>query len=93
VPEWRGRGYLFHASIWSSVGAVMANILFLVSFESSLDHIFHILNNDSPLHFLGVVVFGMTTIFGPFVATAIGWLVGLLAGLAFARGRIKNPKA
>jgi hypothetical protein len=35
----------------------------------------------------------MTTIFGPFVATAIGWLVGLLAGLAFARGRIKNPKA
>jgi hypothetical protein len=93
APEWRGRNYLFHASIWSSVGVLAANAFLIASLWFGANFIGASSGNEATLQNFARIVWGVAAILGPLFASAIGWFVGMLVGLVIAHGRIQNVSA
>lgn len=89
APSWRGRPYVFHASLWASIGVLLANALLVACLALGVGLLSSGTEAEAqrPGQGLFQVVWGALAILGPFLASAIGWGLGLLVGVLVAHGR------
>ena len=89
-PEWRGRRYFFHASLWSSVGIVVANILLITGLDLGLQLMNNGGDSEGVFQTLSRLVWAVSAFLGPLVVSVAGWAVGIVVVLAIAHWKVQH---
>lgn len=87
APNWPGRPYVFHGSLGASAGALIANALLVAALALGANLMPESAQAQGSVQDLSRIVWGLAALLGPFAATAVGWLLGLLVGLVAAHSR------
>jgi hypothetical protein len=72
--------------IWATVGTLTANVI-LISLLALGVQSLNSLQTGSPIHDGLQVMWGLSTLLGPFAASAVGWIGGACLGMYLALGR------
>jgi hypothetical protein len=81
------RPYAWRAWLWGSIGFLVTNVVLLAIIVYSLMHVGIAGNSDSRTEFLGMIL-GAAVVYGPSAASALGIVIGTLAGCYFGKRKV-----
>jgi len=81
------RSYAWRAWLWGSIGFFVTNAVLLAIITYALMHVGIASNSDGRTEFLGMIL-GAAVVYGPSAASALGIVIGSLAGCYFGKRKV-----
>lgn len=92
APAWSGIALVVHVFLWSTLGVILANALLIAVLALGASHVPEASASSSVAQDVLRMLWGMLSILGPFAASALGWLFGVMVGIGLGCWRIRKAR-